>query len=198
MMFFAVILCPQMSMAAVTIDGAFSVVIPPHWEQVTANFSKQVPADLVKAFDGAEAQDKNLRMVGWKREGGKLVAAYSISYIPSGAGNFNKLMKAAEPSERKRISSRFADTVAQKVVLDYAHARDMPVLDNTVNIMDAGDMTVVIADAIIKVGEAKRTRASTVFFKADTIVQITYLHDNAAPQEILQSLEELVGSISWN
>jgi hypothetical protein len=177
-------------------DNAFSVVVPSDWEMTVDNFKEHIPKELTAVFDGADAGETNLKIVGWKGEGrDKFAAAYAVIHAAN-VPKFNALMKAASSEERKRIAAQFADMVAQKVQTEYAVRRGMEVSDSGVEVLDAGPMIVVLADALIKDGAFLRTRSATIFFHGDSLLQIVSLYDISNP-DLGAQVEEIATSVTW-
>ena len=112
-------------------------------------------------------------------------------------GEFSSRLSSLSPADREKLATRFSDTQVVKLRKAYEKDRSMKVVDCSVDFMSAGELYVVLVDAIISAAGKERYRSATMFFHGDALLSIIYLHDKNVSPAVVKQLEDITTSVVW-
>lgn len=191
------LLCAAPALAAgVQPDRDFSMNIPDGWETVNRDGLNRVNPAVKDMFECLDGPEQNLRLAGWKMEGGKVLGAFCVRHIRSGSGKTLKLLKESTGKSRDYIAGKFIDTFAGDIHAGYGK-RGMRVTEMSGDLLEAGSDLIMVLDGKIQGKDRQLMRSTTVFLHGDSLVNVGVVYALDAPAALVKELDELPLSVTW-
>lgn len=182
--------------ATVEPHPSFTMETPDGWDYLIRDFDNLAHPTVAHVLDCVNDDPAELKRVGWKREDGKILGAYCVSFRDSGMRPAGVMLKYSSGKDRERIIQSFSDTYASEIYSGYA-GRKVQVREMSADLLEAGEDFILLMDCAISAQTGEYIRSATIILHDDSLLKIGTVRPVGAPESMIEILEAMPLSVKW-